>query len=602
MLIQPWFMSAQHSATQRPRILVCDPIHPDGITLLQTHAEVELVGDMALTPTQLAAVIGDYDAVIIRSRTNLPASVIEQGLRLRVIGRAGVGLDNIAIAVAEARNIEVLNCPDATTVSVAEHTIALMLGVARHLSRADQGLKAGRWEKNRIEGSELAGKTLGIIGFGRIGREVAKRAKAFEMELLVNQTRFTPELAQTWQVEQVDLGDLLRRSDFVSLHVPMRPSNAGLIGAGELALMRRSAYLINTARGGIVDEAALLAALDAGQIAGAALDVFVGEPRPDLRLVNHPRVLATPHIGANTVDAQRRAAIMVAEQVLAVFRRRSAAETLALRVVPVEMLLPHEYHNPARVARLAERIAADGLLANPPLVASLGDERYVVLDGATRVTAFRQLGYPHLVVQVVDPARDNLQLYTWYHAVRGSNSQEFLQLVRGVPGLQITEMAVEGLARALWERSALAYVITPDQRGFLLVAAQSPGAEDEDGWLTPFNELVNRYGAWGEVERTLVTDVETLRSQHHDLVGLVVFPQFTPEMIMRLVGRGRLLPAGITRFVAPGRILRLNAPLSVLASAEPLSKKREWLDQLVQSKLAGRGVRYYQEPVVLLDE
>jgi phosphoglycerate dehydrogenase-like enzyme len=595
-------MSAHLSEISRPRILVCDPIHPEGIALLQQHADVDVVGEPALTTDQLAARIGDYHAVIHRSRTGIPAAVIEQAHKLRIIARAGVGLDNIDLAAAEARGIEVVNAPDATSVSVAEHTFALMLGIARRMSLADQGLKAGRWEKNKFSGSELAGKTLGIIGFGRIGREVAKRAQGFDMRVLVNQTRATPDLAQAWQVEQVDLGELLRRADFVTVHVPLRPANLGLISAPELALMKPTAYLINTARGGIVEEAALLAALDAGQIAGAALDVFSGEPRPNPQLVRHPRVLATPHIGANTEDAQRRAAITVAEHVLAAFRRQSAAETLSLRVAPVEKLLPHEHHNPQRVARLAERIVADGVLANPPVVAALSDDRYIVLDGATRVTAFRQLGYPHLVVQVVDPLRENLQLHTWFHAVRGRNVQEFLHLVRSVPHLQVSQMPVEGLARALWERSALGYIVTVDGQGFLLEPAQQPGEDDEQSWITPLNELVNRYGMWGEVERTLVNDVETLRSQHSDLVGLVVFPQFALEIVMKLVAGGSLLPAGITRFVVPGRILRLNAPLSILAAPESISHKREWLDRLVQSKLAGRSVRYYQEPVVLLDE
>jgi phosphoglycerate dehydrogenase-like enzyme len=596
-------MSAQpaNALLQRPRILVCDPIHPEGIALLQEFADVDLVGEPGLTQAQLSERIGDYHGVINRSRTSLPAAVIRQGRQLRIIARAGVGLDNIDVAAAEAQGIEVINCPDATSISVAEHTFALMLGLARQLGPAVQGLQAGRWEKNQLEGSELAGKTLGIIGFGRIGREVTKRAKAFDMHVLVNQTRATPELAQTWQVEQTDLGDLLRRADFVTLHVPMRPANVGLIGAQELALLKPTAFLINTARGGIVDEAALLAALEAGSIGGAALDVFVGEPKPNPRLVNHPRVLATPHIAANTEDAQRRAARSVAEGVLATFRRQRVAETLGLRLVPLEKLLPHEYHNPLRVARLAERIVADGLLANPPVVAPLDDERYMVLDGATRVTALRQLGYPHLVVQVVEPGRDSIQLHTWFHAVRGRSVEEFLALVQGVPGLRLTEMPVEGLAHALWTRSALGYLVTTDQQGFLLEQAQ-PGPTEAGGWLTPLTELVNRYGEWGEVERTLLNDVTRLRSQHSDLVGLIVFPQFALEIVMGLVARGQLLPAGITRFVVPGRILRLNVPLTILAAAEPISKKRDWLDRLVQTKLAGRGVRYYEEPVVLLDE
>ncbi len=594
-------MSTQPQSTARPRVLVCDPIHPDGIALLQQHADVDVIGEPGLTVEQLTERIGAYVAVINRSRTALPAAVIEQGHQLRIIGRAGVGLDNIDIAAAEARGIKVINTPAATSVSVAEHTLALMLGLVRQLSRATQSLLAGRWEKNRIEGVELAGKTLGIIGFGRIGREVTKRAKAFDMHVLVNQTRFTPELAQAWQVEQVDLGELLRRADFVTLHVPLRPSNVGLIGAQELALMQPSAYLINTARGGIVDEVALLAALEQGQVAGAALDVFAGEPKPNPRLIAHERVLATPHIAANTADAQRRAALSIAEAVLDVLKRQRVAETLSLRMVPIEQLLPHEAHNPLRVKRLAERIVADAVVANPPVVAQLDAERYVVLDGATRVTALRQLGYPHLVVQLVDPARDQVQLFTWFHALRGCTSAELVAAVRSIVGLRVTEMAADQLARALWERGALGYLITTEGQG-LLLEADRHALSDEDEWIQPLTDLVDHYGRLCEVERTLSNDLPALRSQYADLAGLVVFPQFAIEIVLKLVGQGRLLPAGITRFVVAGRILRLNVPLTVLASPESLEQKRDWLDRLVQTKLAGRSVRYYQEPVVLLDE
>jgi phosphoglycerate dehydrogenase-like enzyme len=588
------------TSTSRPKVLVCDPIHADGIALLQGQAEVDVIGSPGLTAAELAARIGDYHAVINRSRTSIPAAVIQQGKQLRIIARAGVGLDNIDVAAAAAQGITVVNCPDSTTVSVAEHTLALMLGIAKQLGRSDRGLKAGRWEKSKLNSEELAGKTLGIIGFGRIGREVTKRAKAFDMHVVVNQTRFTPELAQAWQVENVALTELLQRADFVTLHVPLRPANLGLIGAAELALMKPTAYLIHTSRGGIVDEAALLAALDRGQLAGAALDVFVGEPQPDPQLVSHPRVLATPHIAANTEDAQRRAAIMAAEQVLALFQRRSAAETLALRVVEVSKLLPHEFYNPPRVARLAERIVADGLLANPPLVVALpNDERLVVLDGATRTTAFQHLNYPHIVVQVVDPQKEHVQLHTWFHAVRGKNAGELLRLVQSTAGLRLTEMAVEQLPHALWERSALAYLVTADKQGFLLELGENPGDHD---WLGVLTDLVRRYGAWGEVERTLEDDIDSLLSQHRDLAGLVVFPQFALDIVMQQVAKGRLLPAGITRFVVPGRILRLNVPLAVLASNEPIVKKREWLDKLVEAKLAQRALRYYQEPVVLLDE
>ncbi|MCX6043799.1 MAG: ParB N-terminal domain-containing protein [Chloroflexi bacterium] len=296
------------------------------------------------------------------------------------------------------------------------------------------------------------------------------------------------------------------------------------------------------------------------------------------------------------------AAIMAAEQVLAVFKRQNVAETLALRVVAVEQVRPHEAYHPARVEKLAARILADGLLVNPPVAVALEDqEHYVVLDGATRVTAFQQLGYPHIVLQVVDLHRDNVQLHTWFHAVHGGSSKDLLAIVRGLKGLRVTEMPVDNLAHALWERNALAYLVTLDKQGFLLEFDALQAEDGHDG-LDVLRDFVECYGAWGDIERTLVTDVDQLRAQFPDLAGLVVFPQFAPEIVLQMAAKQRLLPAGITRFVIPGRILRLNAPLTHLASNDSIAKKREWLDNLVQAKLTARAMRYYTEPVVLLDE
>ncbi|MCA9936102.1 MAG: hydroxyacid dehydrogenase [Ardenticatenaceae bacterium] len=297
----------------QPRILICDPIAAEGVALLREFADVDISPN--LSSTELLAVIGSYEAMIVRSATRVSRAVIEQAQKLKVIGRAGSGLDTIDTAVAAARGIAVVNSPDANTLAVAEHTLALMLALARRLPRADWGLKAGKWEKKQFMGTGLAGKTLGLIGFGRIGRQVAVRARAFDMKILVNQRRFTPELGLAEGVTAVDLLDLLPAADFVSLHLPFTPDTAGMIGAAQLALMKTSAYLINTARGGLIDEDALLSALDDGRIAGAALDVFASEPAIDSKLAQHERVIATPHIAASTVDAQVAAAVTIAEKI-----------------------------------------------------------------------------------------------------------------------------------------------------------------------------------------------------------------------------------------------------------------------------------------------
>ena len=579
----------------QPRILICDPIHDDGLALLRQHTAVDI--RPGLKREELEAIVGDYDALVVRSATKVPASVIEHGHKLRAVGRAGSGLDGIDIAAARARGIEVLNCPDANSLAVAEHAFALMLALARRIVSADDSMKAGRWEKSKLLGLGLAGKSLGIVGFGRIGRQIAKRAQAFGMRVIVNQPRFTPELALEFGVEHSDLSNLLREADFVTLHVPLRPETRGLLGEHELALMKPTAYLINTARGEMVDEAALLAALDGGRLAGAALDVFAQEPVVDHTLVSHPKVIATPHIAASTEDAQRTAAMQIAEQLLALLRRQRAADTLAVRFVALDQVVPHEAHDAQRVAKLASRIEADGRLSNPPVVVEWG-EHYVVLDGATRVQALKQAGYRDSVVQVVSSNDAHLQANTWNHVISGESIADLLAVLRDVPGLQMIETAPEYLHDKMKSERALASLYTADKRGYLLQSA----AHDADGWLAVLNETVARYIGWGTVDRTLVTEMTALKAQFPKVVALAVFPQFNLEQVLHLATEHKVVPAGITRFIIPGRVLRLHVPLDMLRSDEPLDSKNDWLDQIIQEKLANRRLRYYQEPVVLLDE
>lgn len=590
----------------QPRVLVCDPIHADAVELLRKHAHVDVIDGPKLNVAALEESIGSYDAVINRSRTAIPASVINKGKHLRAIVRAGTGLDNIDVEAARQLGITVGNCPGANSTAVAEHTLTLMLGLCRHLGPASQSMRDGQWLKSKFMGEELHGKTLGIIGFGSIGRLVASRAMAFDMKVVVNQNRMTPELANEWRVENMDLYALLGVSDFVTLHVPLRKENIGLIGERELASMKPTSYLINTSRGGLIDEDALLRALERGTIAGAGLDVFLNEPDVNQTLVQHERVLATPHIAASTLDAQRAAGMEAARQVVEAIKKQSPAEALSLRLVPVEKVRPHERYHPLRVEQLAGSLEQDGMLANPPLVAELPDDQgYVILDGATRTTAFKKLGYPHLIVQVVDLQRD-VQLYSWSHVVLDRNSngsvQGLLETLRGIPGLGMEERPVADLSSAIQGEGALGALITKDNIGYLLTLAQeSPGA-GQDEWLDLQNQLVDTYGEWGDVERTLEHRMESLKAMYPTIAGLFVFPSYTAEMVMQVVMHGKHLPAGLTRFVIPGRILRLNAPLENLRSDESLVAKQDWLDQFIERKLGGRSVRYYEEPVMLLDE
>ncbi len=305
-------------------ILVSDSIAREGIEILRRHAEVAV--DDKITTDALRLAIPAYDALVVRSRTKVIAPIIDAATRLRVIGRAGVGVDNIDCEAAARRGISVVNSPTSAMVSVAEHTIGLMVALARFIPQADASLRQGAWEKNRFLGIELSGKTLGIVGLGRIGSMVAVRAGAFGMRVLAYDPYIKGERAETFGATLFEsLDDLLAASDFISIHTPLVPATRGFIDAEKMGKMKPGARLISCARGGVVDEKALLAALDSGRLAGAALDVFENEPPGPEPLLQHPRVVVTPHLGAMTEEAQTRAAIDVAEQVIAVLNKSSNA-------------------------------------------------------------------------------------------------------------------------------------------------------------------------------------------------------------------------------------------------------------------------------------
>ncbi len=302
------------------KILVSDGLSEDGLALLRTGGEVTV--SPKITAEELLAALPDYHALVVRSRTKVNAKVIEAGNagRLKVVGRAGVGVDNIDVAAAVARGVVVVNSPLAASVSVAEHTLGLMLALARLIPAADASLKQGRWEKSAFMGGELNGKTLGLLGIGRIGAETAKRAAAFGMAILAYDPYLNAGQIRQRGAEPASFDDVIARSDYVSLHLPFTEETKGMLGATQLAKMKKGARLICAARGGVVDEDALRAALDSGQLAGAALDVFTAEPPPPGSIATHPKVVATPHVGAQTHEAQSRAGLMIAEEVLAVLQ------------------------------------------------------------------------------------------------------------------------------------------------------------------------------------------------------------------------------------------------------------------------------------------
>jgi D-3-phosphoglycerate dehydrogenase len=319
---------ATASATRpdsQPRVLVADPIAVEGMTLL--HAVAEVDERHGLTPERLAEIIGDYDALVVRSETRVTDAVIAAGAgRLRIIARAGVGVDNIDVEAATRHGVAVVNSPTGNIAAAAEHTLALLFALARHIPTANAALREGRWERSRFVGTELRGKTLGIVGLGKVGAEVARRAGegGLGMRLIATDPYAAPETAAKLGVELIALEELLSQADFVTVHTALTSATRGLLGAAELARMKPGARVINCARGGVIDETALLAALESGHLGGAALDVFAKEPpepgSPARALIAHAHVVATPHLGASTEEAQINVARDVAEQVAEVLR------------------------------------------------------------------------------------------------------------------------------------------------------------------------------------------------------------------------------------------------------------------------------------------
>jgi D-3-phosphoglycerate dehydrogenase len=305
--------------TARPRVLVADPVAAEGVDYLRRFAAVD--ERHGLGAEGLASVIGEYDAVVVRSETRVTADALAAGKRLRVVARAGVGVDNIDVEAATRHGVVVVNSPTGNIAAAAEHTVAMLLALARHIPEADADLRAGRWRRARFVGVEIRGKTLGIVGLGKVGAEVARRAGdgGLGMRLVASDPYAAPETARKLNCELLPLEDLLAQADFVTVHTSLTSGTRGLLGADELALMRPGARIINCARGGVVDEPALLDTLNRGHLAGAALDVFSQEPpfeNETVRaLIAHERVVVTPHLGASTEEAQVGVALDVAEQI-----------------------------------------------------------------------------------------------------------------------------------------------------------------------------------------------------------------------------------------------------------------------------------------------
>ena len=320
-----------------PKVLISDALSPAAVQIFKDRGlEVDFQPKLGADKDGLAQRIGDFEGLAIRSATKVTPKVLEQAKRLKVIGRAGIGVDNVDIPAATAKGIIVMNTPFGNSITTAEHAITLMLALARQIPQADASTQAGKWEKNRFMGVEITNKTLGIIGCGNVGSIVANRAIGLRMKVIAYDPFLSPERAAELGVEKVDLPELLRRADFVTLHTPLTEKTKGIIDAKAVASMKKGVRLINCARGGLVDEDALRAALDSGHVAGAAFDVFTEEPATKNPLFGHPNVVCTPHLGAATREAQENVALQIAEQMADYLLRGAIANAVNFPSISAE--------------------------------------------------------------------------------------------------------------------------------------------------------------------------------------------------------------------------------------------------------------------------
>jgi D-3-phosphoglycerate dehydrogenase len=330
-------------------ILVSDELAEEGIEILREHAMVDV--NTGLSEDELVATIENYDALLVRSGTQVTERVIEAGKKLRFIGRAGAGVDNIDMNAATRRGVIVANAPEGNTLAATEHTMAMMQALCRNIPQANASMQSGEWKRSKFMGVELNEKTLGIVGLGRIGREVAKRASSFNMHIIGYDPFISPEKAAEMGIESMALDELFTKADIITVHTPLIKETRHIINEKTLATMKDGVRIINCARGGIIDEAALAAAVKSGKVAGAAIDVFEEEPPKDSPLIGIPNIIVTPHLGASTVEAQKNVAISIAKQCLEVLGGGDAKYVVNAPIIPSEQ---HEIIEP--YATLGERM------------------------------------------------------------------------------------------------------------------------------------------------------------------------------------------------------------------------------------------------------
>jgi L-serine kinase (ATP) / ParB family transcriptional regulator, heme-responsive regulator len=559
------------------RVLITVPFHKAGLQLLASQAAIDYRPKMPTSDVQ--EIICNYQAWIAAGESHGVANIIAGVNQLKVVGISGRIPHNIDVDEARKRGIEIVRVFDRFTLAGAEQAMRLILTLAH-----DDG------------GDGLAGKGLGIISIGNVWTEVARRAWAFSMNVFVHKPDLKmANLRLGYGTRSSTLERMFRKADYICLVPPRGGGGLPLITINELNLCRPTSYLINIGDPSSVDLPALRDALDARKLAGAGLALppnWEGE----WPIAPHPRIRVIHMQETHRDDKERERALALAEKVIDKLRRpNSGTSELSLRVVATEDVQPHEFFNPDRVDRLAKFLQTADYLAHPPVVVEW-EKKYVVLDGATRTQAFRKLGYPSIVVQVVSPQDGNLELRAWHHAVTGIESETLMECLSKNDSYYLKEVDPGDMQQQLDLGDAVAAVDIPDGDNYLVCP------REEIDSIDAMNALVADYTKIGRIVRTLHTNSAIVQEDEEDIAGLVIFPNLTLASVLRAASIGQLLPAGITRFVIPGRVLRIVADMDVLRSDRTISEKNDYLKDLIDSRMANKRVRYYQEPVLLLDD
>ncbi len=585
------------------KILILDKIDDESVAMLKSRFHVD--EKHGLPEDEIISVIPDYSAIVVRSATKVTEKIIEAGKALKLIARAGTGVDNIDVAYATKKKIPVMNTPSSNSISVAELTIGLMLDLSRNISHLNSKLKDGNWDKSK--GFEVYGKTLGIIGFGRIGKLVCERSLALGMKVKAYDVYALYKHIEEQGAVTADIDEIMKSCDYITIHLPLTRETKYIINKEKLEMMKKTAFIINTARGGLIDENALHDALKSKKIAGAALDVFETEPLLQSNLFSLDNMIATPHIGASTAEAQKRCGIDLAMQIIDFFSNQALSNIVNIdqlnslnfpdiEIIAMHDIDAHELADEIRVKKLMASLKNDSMIRNPIMAAKIKD-RFMIMDGATRHQALKEMGSPHLLAQVVNYDDSKVKLETWDHAIKGLDIEELVKSLREIKGLHVHPSSWHVAEKMLISGEIIGYVICKEEKVYILKT--DSGYEAMVNILCIISEKLSHMGETVRITHEQVDDY--FKSEKNHCV-VMCWPRFTKDDIKKVFQSGLKVPAGITRHIVPCRVLGINLDLNLLLDKnDTIEMKNKYMKDYIHNKLSKGKIRFYDEPLFVMD-